>query len=98
MTDRPERRMVLTDADITAISEQVERLHVCRYDVEPKDFGDLMDFVRSVRDARDETRRTFRTAVIKILVYGGIVGFIALLEVKFRWIRPLLRFVTGMPS
>lgn len=95
---RKERQMVLTEADILAISAQVERLHVCRYDLEPKDFDDLMDFVRGVRDARDETRKVFRTAIIRILVYGTVFGTLTLLEVRFQWIRPILRLLTGTPG
>lgn len=90
--------MVLTKGDIHAIARIVGEHHVCRYNVPPADMSDLMGFVRQVRDARDETQRTFRTAVIRIIVYGSIAGFIALLEIKFRWVRPLLRWITGAPG
>jgi hypothetical protein len=86
--------MVLTDADIEAIASR----HVCRYDIEPKDMDALLDFVRAFRDGAIETRAAFKAAAIRMIVWGSIAGFIALLEVKFRWIRPLLRFITGSPG
>ena len=94
----PPRKMVLTDADVAAIAVEVKKHHVCRYDIEPKDMASLLDFVRSFQEGAIETRRTFRTAAIRMIVWGAIAGFIALLEVKFRWIRPLLRFITGVPQ
>jgi hypothetical protein len=90
--------MVLTEADIAAVAAQVANMHVCRYNVDPKDFDDLMDFVRGVRDARDETRKVFRTAIIRMLVYGLIFGTLTLLEVRFQWIRPILKMLTGTPG
>jgi hypothetical protein len=58
----------------------------------------LLDFVRSFRDGAIETRSAFKAAAIRMIVWGSIAGFIALLEVKFRWVRPLLRFITGTPG
>lgn len=93
-----ERRMILTEADIHAIAAEVESRHVCQYNVSPQDMNDLMAFVRSFRDTAIETRKTFKTAAIRMLVWGSIFGAISLLEVKFQWMRPLLRFITGSPG
>ena len=98
LTYHPPRKMVLTDADIEAIAVSLKARHVCRYDIEPKDMDALLDFVRSFRDGAIETRSAFRAAAIRMIVWGSIAGFIALLEVKFRWVRPLLRFITGTPG
>lgn len=94
----PPRKMVLTEADVAAIALEVKKHHVCRYDIDPKDMNSLLDFVRSFQEGAIETRRTFRTAAIRMFVWGSIAGAIALLEVKFRWFRPLLRFLTGAPG
>lgn len=87
--------MVLTEDDIVAIARIVEERHVCRYDIAPEDMRELMAFVRSFHEGAIETRRTFRTMFIRMIVWGSIAGFIALLEAKFRWMRPLLRWITG---
>ncbi len=89
------RRMVLTEEDVTTIARIVEERHVCRYDIDPEDMVNLLDFVRSFRDGAIDTRKAFRSAAIRMIVWGSIASAIALLEVKFRWIRPLLKFVGG---
>ena len=94
----PPRKMVLTEADIEAIAISLKDRHVCRYNIEPKDMDALLDFVRSFRDGAIETRSAFKSAAIRMIVWGTIAGLIALLEVKFRWVRPLLRFITGSPG
>ena len=95
------RKMVLTEADIKAIVEEMKDqylTHGCRYDIAPEDMRDLMAFVKAFRDGAIETRSVFRTMMIRMFVWGAIAGFIALLEVKFRWFRPLLRAITGTPG
>ena len=91
----PRRKMVLTEDDISAIARIVEERHACRYNIEPAQMTKLMGFVESFYDGAIETRKTFRTMVIRMVVWGAIAGFIALLEVRFRWIRPLLKFLSG---
>ena len=93
------RKMALTDADLSAIVEKMrEEYHPCRYDISPEDMRANYEFVKAFRDGAIETRRTFRTMMIRMIVWGSIAGFIALLEVKFRWFRPLMRFLTGAPG
>lgn len=94
----PPRKKVLTDADIAAIAEEMKKHHVCRYDVAPEDMHKLMGFVRAFYDGAIDTRRTFRSMLIRMIVWGSVAGLIALLEVKFRWMRPLLKFITGTPA
>jgi hypothetical protein len=91
--------MVLTEADLAAIADKVSQngFH-CRYDIDPEDMRANYEFVKAFRDGAIETRSMFRSAAIRMIVWGSIAGAIALLEVKFRWIRPLLRFVTGSPG
>ncbi len=89
------RKMVLTDDDVAAIAKIIESRHVCRYDVDPDDMRANYEFVKAFRDGAIETRRTFRTMMIRMFVWGTIAWFLALLESKFKWVRPLLRYVTG---
>jgi hypothetical protein len=90
--------MTLTDEDIRTIADIVESRHSCRYSIEPERMEKLMGFVEAFYSGAIETRAVFRTMVIRMIVWGSIAGFIALLEVKFRWVRPLLRFITGSPG
>jgi len=92
------RKMVLTREDITAIVDEIKAQEVvthCRYDITPEDMRANYEFVKAFRDGAIETRSVFRMMMIRMFVWGAIAGFLALLEVKFRWIRPLLRFITG---
>ena len=92
------RKMMLTEDDITAIAKVVEGRHVCRYDIAPQDMQDLMAFVRAFRNGAIDTRKAFRAAAIRMIVWGSIAGFVALLEEKFRWMRLLMRWITGAPG
>jgi len=92
------RKMTLTDEDIKTIAAIVESRHQCRYDIEPERMEKLMGFIDAFYNGAIDTRRLFRMMVIRMIVWGSIAGIIALLEVKFRWFRPLLRFITGTPG
>lgn len=91
--------MVLTDNDIDAIAGIIESRHVCRYDIPPEDMKELMAFVRVFHQGAVETRGAIRSFVIrKVIPWAVVVGVVSLLEAKFRWIRPFLRFLTGAPT
>lgn len=97
-TDHP-HKMVLTEADINAIVDRMrEDFHPCRYDISPEDMQANYLFVKTFRDGAIDTRKLFRTMFLRMIVWGTIAGIIALLEVKFRWFRPLLRTITGVPG
>lgn len=97
MDERTHRKMILTPEDIRAIVDEIEQRripHSCRYDIEPDDLRDLMAFVRSFRNASIETRKTFQTMVIRMLVWGFIAGVIGLLASRFGWFRAVARILT----
>ena len=95
----PKRKMVLTDEDVAAIAKVVENRHVCRYDIPPDDMKELMAFVKVFHQGAVETRGAIRSFIIrKVIPWAFVVGVLSLLEAKFRWMRPLLRYVVGMPQ
>lgn len=101
MTGLNRRQMVLTEADVKAIVTEMREQglsHVCRYDITPEDMNDLMAFVRSFREASVETRKTFRTAAIRLIVWGSILGVVTLLSSRFGWLKPVVRFLTSTPQ
>ncbi len=99
--EQVKRKMVLTESDVTAIVEQMRTkglIHECRYDVSPEDMHKLMEFVRSFYEGAIETRRTFRTMVIRMMIWGAIAGILGLMAERFGWLQPFARLLTGAPK
>lgn len=64
------RKMVLTDADIMALSEMLKKDHPCRFDsMTPED----MDFVKDLLVVYKETRSEVIKWFVKGVVYGTII-------------------------
>ncbi len=100
MEDRTPRKMVLTPEDIKAtVTEMREQglNHICRYDIAPEDMHHLMAFVRTFYEGAIETRRTFKTMLIRMFEWGTIAGFIGLLSNKLGWVKSLLKFFSSSP-
>jgi hypothetical protein len=97
MEYRNKRKQVLTEDDVLSFVSKMKEeglVHACRYDITPEDMRDLMAFVRTFRDASIETRKTFQTMVIRLLVWGFIAGAIGLLASRFGWFRAVARILT----
>lgn len=85
------RKMVLTRADIMAISAEVSSHHVCRYDIPPEDMKALLDFVRMFRDGAIETGRATRSFIIKKVIPKMVVAaLLAFIADLFGVLRPLV--------
>jgi len=89
------RKMVLTTDDMTAIAAIVSEHHVCRYDVEPEEMRDIVKFVRDVKDNVEDYRKGVRKTVIRLAAIGTVMWVIYVLEVKFPFLRPLLKYLKG---
>jgi hypothetical protein len=93
--------MGLTDADVKSLVAEMKAQgfhQVCRYDIDPADMRHLMEFVRTFYDGAIETRKTFRTMLIRMVVWGAIAGFIGLLANRFGWLKPIGRLLAGGPQ
>lgn len=65
-----ERRMSLTPADLTALSEMLEKQHACRFDnISRED----MDFIKDLLAVYKETRSEFIKWVVRGIIYGSLI-------------------------
>jgi len=92
------RKKILTESDIHAIVNEIEQrriLHICRYDVEPEHMEKLLKFVDTFYEGAVETRKAFKATVIKVVVWGSIAAVLIWLGERFKWLKPILRFLNG---
>ena len=90
-----QRKMMLTESDISAIANIVAVQHKCRYDIEPEDMNEIIAFVQRVKKNVDDYNEGIRKTVIKICVIGTFVAAIYFLETKFPFLRPLMKYLKG---
>ena len=87
------RKMVLTEADVAAIVALMKKqglIHECRYDIPPEKLEKLVGFVEAFYDTAIETRRTFRTMAIRMIVWGGIVAFLLWIADRVGFLKPVV--------
>jgi hypothetical protein len=91
------RKMVLTEADIKALVAEMKRqglFHTqCRYNIDPEKMEKLLGFVEAFYDTSVETRRTFRTMAIRLIVWSALVAFLLWLADRVGFLRPVIERV-----
>ena len=89
-----ERRRAFTDADISALVDEMESRklpYACRYDIEPEDMSKLMSFVRTFHDGVVDYRSGVRKFVIRIFVWGTVASMFYFLSDYLPFLKPLFK-------